>query len=148
MKEMFLKGGIMMWPLLAVGVGILVLAVRAAVRLRAAGRPESRDGEDPRLVRGEPSRLPANVDRSLQAILFWGAMAVLLGLLGTVVGVVVMTQAIALAGSVEPPLVWSGVGVSLVTLVFGLLVFLLAAFAWFGLRQWSQRLTVQEVPSR
>lgn len=119
MLEAFSRGGIMMWPMLAVAIGILVLAVRAAARLHGGG--------------------PTDVDRWLQAILFWGAMAVLLGLLGTVVGVVVMAQAISLAGSVEPPLVWSGFAVSLITLVFGLLIFLFAAFAWFGLRQWSQR---------
>lgn len=148
MKDMFLSGGIMMWPMLAVGVGILILAVRAAVRLRAVGRPQTGSAEETGLERRRADELPADVDRSLQAILFWGAMAVLLGLLGTVVGVVVMTQAIALAGSVEPPLVWGGVGVSLVTLVFGLLIFLLAAFSWFGLRQWSQRVVVREALSR
>lgn len=120
MMEAFSNGGIMMWPMLAVAIGILVLAARAAARLHGGGPP-------------------ADVDRWLQAILFWGAMAVLLGLLGTIVGVVVMAQAISLAGSVEPPLVWSGFAVSLTTLVFGLLIFLFAAFAWFGLRRWSQR---------
>ncbi len=122
MIEAFRSGGIMMWPLLAVAIGILALALRAAVRLARAERGSVHE-----------------VERWLQAILFWGATALVLGILGTVVGLVVMARAIGLAGAVEAPLVWGGLGVSLVTLVFGLLIFLLAALAWFTLRAWLRR---------
>lgn len=122
MIDAFSSGGVLMWPMLAVALGILGLVVRAGARI---GR-----GEGP----------TPEVDRGLQAILFWGVTAVLLGVLGTVVGLVIMTRAITLAGAVEAPLVWGGVGVSLVTLIFGLLIFLFASLAWFTLRQWSARI--------
>jgi biopolymer transport protein ExbB/TolQ len=112
----------MMWPLLATAAGILWLSARTAMRL--AG--------------GDRSRI-AEAGRGLQAILFWGAMAAVLGLLGTVVGIITMTQMIQLADTVEPRLVWAGVGVVLITLLFGLLVFLLSAVSWFVLRQWHGR---------
>lgn len=121
MIETFRSGGIMMWPMLAVALGVGWLAVRTGLRLRQ-GR------EAPEVAR-----------RGLQAILFWGVMAVVLGALGTVVGLVLATRAIALAGAVEPSLVWGGVGVSLVTLVFGLLIFLFAALVWFALHRWHGR---------
>lgn len=36
-------------------------------------------------------------------------------------------------------LVWSGVGMSLVPLVFGILTFLLAGFLWLPLDAWKRR---------
>jgi energy-converting hydrogenase Eha subunit E len=118
MIEMFRSGGVVMWPMLAVAVGILWVAVRTALRARQ-GAAES-----------------DAVQRGLQAILFWGVMSVVLGTVGTVGGLVIMTQAIARVGSVESRLIWGGVGVSLVTLIFGLVIFLLSAVTWFTLRQW------------
>jgi biopolymer transport protein ExbB/TolQ len=122
MSTMFSHGGLMMWPLLATAAGILWLSVRTGLRL--AGGDRSRVEE---------------AGRGLQAILFWGGMAVVLGLLGTVIGIITMTQAIQLAGVAEPRLVWGGIGVVLTTLLFGLLVFLLSAVSWFVLRQWHGR---------
>ena len=118
MVDAFLSGGVMMWPLLLIGVGILVIAVRTA---RLLAHPEVH---------------PAEADRRLQTILFWGGMSVVLGTLGTVVGIVQMAQYFVRAGSVHPPLVWSGLGVALVTLIFGLLILLVSLLLWFGLRQW------------
>lgn len=123
MRQLFSDGGLMMWPLLATAAGIVWLSVRTAVRL--AG--------------GDGSRI-VEAGRGLQAILFWGAMAAVLGLLGTVVGIIMMAQAIQFAGAVEPTLVWAGAGVALITLLFGLLIFLLSAVSWFVLRQWHGRL--------
>jgi biopolymer transport protein ExbB/TolQ len=122
MMELFLSGGVTMWPLLAVAVGIAALGLRNAVRVW--------EGREPEAVR-----------RGLHTILFWGAMSALLGLVGTVTGFVIMTQAIALAGAAEPSLVWGGVGVALVTSMFGLVIFLFSALVWFVLRQWSQART-------
>lgn len=126
MTEFFASGGVIMWPILAVGLGVVWISGRTALRLR--GRNPSPDGAGPDEVR-----------RGLQAILFWGVMAVVLGLLGTTVGIVIMTRAVALAGAAEAPLIWGGIGVALVTLAFGLLVFLLSATLWFVLHQWQGR---------
>jgi len=120
MIEVFRTGGVIMWPMLAVAVGIAWLVLATAARLWRRRDPEGSE-------------------RSLQAVLFWGVMSVVLGAIGTVGGLVLMTQAIALAGSVEAPLVWGGVSVSLVPLITGLTLFLLSAVSWFALRQWRER---------
>jgi len=109
-----------MWPMAAVALGIAGLVVGTAARLWKNREPEASE-------------------RSLQAILFWGVMSVVLGAIGTAGGLVVMTQAIALAGSVEAPLVWGGVSVSLVPLIIGLMLFLISAVSWFVLREWRER---------
>lgn len=119
MTGMIEAGGIVMYPLLVIAIGIVALAGRTAWLL----------------ARSE--RAAAEVERPLQGVLFWGGFSVVLGLLGTTIGVIQMAQAIMLAGQVEATLVWGGFGVSLVTLIFGLLIFLVAALLWFMLRQWS-----------
>ena len=114
MIEVFLSGGLMMWPLTAVALGVVALAVRTALRLqRPSAIEEMRAG--------------------LDAILFWGGMGLLLGFLATVVGLVVMARAIAAHGPVGAPLLRDGVGVSLVTSMFGLLIFAFASVLWLGL---------------
>ena len=121
MVEMFLMGGKMMWPLALIGVGVLWLTGRTAWQIRH--REQS----------------GAEAELSLQAILFWGAMSVVLGMLGTAIGWIQATRAIALAGGAEPGLIWSGFGITLTTLTFGMLIFTIAALCWFVLRQWASR---------
>jgi hypothetical protein len=118
MLNAFHGGGIIMYPLLMAAVGVAWLAARTAWLLSRS------------------DRVAVEVERSLHGVLFWGAFSVVLGLLGTVIGVIQMAQAITLAGQVEATLVWGGFGVSLITLIFGLLIFLVAGLLWFALRQW------------
>lgn len=121
MTHAFRDGGIIMWPMLAAALGILYLAGVTAYRLR------------------RPDADPDSIARSLHSILFWGGVSVLLGLLGTVAGLVVASQAIVMAGEVDPRLVWGGFSITLVSFLFGLVIFLLAALLWFPLRQWHCR---------
>lgn len=109
-------GGYMMWPILICAILVVALAANTGSKL----------------FRGEARALP-EMQSGLDAVLFWGAFAVVLGVLGTVVGLIQMAQAIQLAGDVEPVLVWGGFGVSLVTTLFGLLVLSVALLVWFGL---------------
>lgn len=122
MRELFESGGVMMWPLLFIGLGILAAAVSTAIGLG----------------RGSP---PDAFGRRIESILFWGAMSVVLGLLGTLIGLIQMARMIEWAGNVPPAIVWSGVGVSLITLLFGTLLFVVSLLCWYGLRSWSSRRT-------
>lgn len=70
----------------------------------------------------------------LDAILFWGGFAVVTGVLGTLVGIVVAAQSIEGAGAVSTSLVWGGIKVALFSSVVGVLVLALASLAWFGLQ--------------
>ncbi len=114
-----------MWPLAAVALGVTLWAVLGAAGLfreRAAGVEGAR--------------------RKRGALLFWGAMAIVLGALGTLVGLIDMAQAVQRAGAVSEALVWGGVSVALISLAFGLLIFLLAGTFWVllsaGIR-WAER---------
>lgn len=129
MIDLFITGGKMMWPLLVIGIAILILAVRAAWSLRSG---------DIALV---------DAERRRHAILFWGVLSAVLGFLGTVIGIVMATRAIAMAGETEARLVLSGFGITLTTLIFGLVIFLVASVLWFALRQWHQKLVRSSAPN-
>jgi len=118
----FSNMGIMRWPITFCLVMVAVLAVRAAMRIRA-GQPDQK------------AAARATIDGSL----FWGAYAVALGVLGTVAGFMQAAQAVESVGQVDTRLVWGGVKVALSTTVYGLVIFTVAALVWFGLRQWHRR---------
>lgn len=118
----FSNMGVMAWPITFCLVMVVILAARAGLRMKS-GEPEQQV-----LAR-------STIDGSL----FWGAYAVVLGVLGTVVGFMLAAQAVEAFGQVNTTLVWGGVKVALSTTVYGLLVFLLAGLAWFGLRGWHRR---------
>mgnify|MGYP006293598369 CR=1 FL=1 len=121
MFDFIQQGGLLMIPLLIVAVVVVVLAARSA--LRVGGR----DGPD------------AVVETGIDAVLFWGAWGVVLGLLGTLGGIYDAAGAISTAGEVSTALVWGGIRVALTTTIFGLLLFAVAALSWFALRVWYRR---------
>ncbi len=71
---------------------------------------------------------------SIDAILFWGAVAAVLGFLGQWMGIHRMTRVIHERGIVSPQAVAYGISESLLTPVAGMAVLVAAAFLWFFLR--------------
>lgn len=116
MTELFLTGGFFMWPILISALLVLALAAVAATRLTKHDR-------------GPAPELRASID----AILFWGGFAAILGVLGTTGGIAQMARAIERAGGASAALVWGGVQIALVTTLFGLAVLLVALVLWYGL---------------
>lgn len=81
----------------------------------------------------------------LDAILFWGGFALVTGVLGTLVGIVIAAQSIEMVGSVSPSLVWGGLKVALYSSVFGLLVLAGSALLWFALHfRWRYLLAADQ----
>ena len=120
MIDWFAEGGVMMWPILAAGLVALGLALDAGRRLLAGG---GKADDRRRPVRGR-----------IDAVLFWGGFAALLGVLGTLVGVALVADWLSRAGGAPSELIWQGLGVTLNTTTFGLIVLLVSLAAWFGLR--------------
>ena len=118
MMPFMLEGGYVMWVILAVALFVLALGVRSWMRLRTL------HGPDPVTETG------------IDAVLFWGAWAVVVGLFGTFMGIYQAASAISSIGaqSVSAALVWGGIKVALTTTLFGLLVFTFASLGWIGLR--------------
>jgi len=114
--------GVIRWPITFCALMVVVLAVRSAWKLRS-GEPEERPVARP------------TIDGSL----FWGGYAMVLGILGTVVGITLAATAVEAVGVVEPALVWGGIKVALSSTIYGMLVFLASGLTWFGLRHWHRR---------
>jgi hypothetical protein len=116
MMQFMWQGGTLMWPILAAAVLALALFVWATVRTGHLSGPN------------------ALVEAGIDAILFWGVWAAVVGLLGTFFGIYQAAGAIEGAGAINPAIIWGGIKVALTTTVFGLLVFVVAALLWMGLR--------------
>lgn len=116
MVELFRSGGFMMWPMLLALIAVLVVGVRAALGVKSGmeGRADVRSAAD--------------------AVLFWGGFSALLGLLGTLIGIAQAARAISAAGGASAALIWSGMGITLITTLFGLMILLLALIVWYVLR--------------
>lgn len=113
----FFAGGVMMYP----------IAISAVAALGFAGWSAWR------LWRGDP-RVDARVEAGVDGILFWGGFALLLGILGTVIGIARAAQAIEMLGEVHTSLVWGGIKVALITTIWGAVILAASAFLWFLLR--------------
>ncbi len=79
----------------------------------------------------------------LDAILFWGGFAVVTGVLGTLIGIIIAAQAIEAVGGVATSLVWGGIKVAMLSSAIGMLILAFAALLWFVL-QLRWRLLVAE----
>ncbi len=117
MTQLWQEMGVMHWPLAFSAVTTLALTAWSAVRLFQPGA-------------WADLRTKAFID----ATLFWGGFAAITGVLGTLVGIVIASQAIEAAGQVSSSLVWGGIKVALLTSVVGVLILGISALAWFGLQ--------------
>lgn len=117
--ELIRNGGFMMYPMVAIAIAVLGLTAWSWRSL-------------PRNAAGVDAVLETRID----AVLFWGAYGVVLGTLGTLVGFGQMAQAIQAAGvtEVSAAMLWGGIEVAMITIVFGFLIFSVALVAWFLLR--------------
>ncbi len=112
MGNFFAEMGVMRWPLLVAMVFMFVQIARAAWQILGG------KGSDA---------------MTLHAVLVWGALCALLGVLGTVVGMSFAAGAIEAAATSSPALIWGGMRVALTTTVFGFILLTLAILAWLGL---------------
>ena len=71
---------------------------------------------------------------SIDAILFWGSVAALIGFLGQWLGIMKIITVIVEHGVVSPNMVVLGLSESLLTPVAGMFVFVVSVFLWFFLR--------------
>lgn len=126
MLEFFINGGYSMIPLVVIALVVAALAIRSWLR-----------------IDHESTEPDAVVETGIDAVVFWGAYGVVIGLLGTLGGIASAASAIQLAGETTTALIWGGIGVSLHTTIFGLAIFSVALLLWFGLRvRYRRRIAV------
>ncbi len=72
--------------------------------------------------------------QSIDAVLFWGGIAAVLGFLGQWMGINKLAQAVAERGIVNPQAVVYGISESLLTPIAGMAVLVASSFLWFFFR--------------
>ena len=81
----------------------------------------------------------------VDSILFWGGFAAIAGMFGTLVGIVIATQAAEAGATLGPwlpagptssltTLVWGGIKVALLSACFGVIILASSSLAWFALQ--------------
>lgn len=126
MLSFFLSGGIFMWVILVLALVVLGLTIKKAIDLFGSSRKEN-----------------LNLEAGINAILFWGGISVVVGFFSHYYGIYLAMQAISRARDISPGIVAMGYGVSLISIISSLLVFLFSAIAWFTLRWRFKILTSQ-----
>ena len=117
MFDLIHKGGPLMWPLVIFSIIIIALSVKKAIELF-----------------GKKGINKIKLESGINAILFWGALSVVFGFLGHYLGVYHAMNAIAHARDISPGIVAMGYGISLITILSGLTIFIVSALLWFFFR--------------
>ncbi|HOO83302.1 MAG TPA: MotA/TolQ/ExbB proton channel family protein [Prolixibacteraceae bacterium] len=75
-----------------------------------------------------------NAKKLTEAILFFGSLAFLIGLLGQAVGIMAALDAIETAGDVSLGLMAGGFKVTMIVPMYGFMLFILSLIVWFIFR--------------
>lgn len=117
MWSFFMQGGFYMWFLLVFAGIIVGLSIRKAIQLFGNKSADIRQAES-----------------GLNAILFWGGISLLVGFFAHFHGIYSAMQAISRAADISPAIVAAGYGISLISILSGMFIFILSLFIWFILR--------------
>lgn len=104
-------------PLVVLSAVILGLIINQAVRLFV-----------------KKTRDSLGAQSALDAILFWGIMSAILGVLGQFSGMYNAARAVSQASAISPNIIAMGLAESLSTTLFGLTILVISSVAWFVLR--------------
>lgn len=107
--------GLLGWPMVAAAFLLLLQIARVAAQRHR-----------------HPSR---HLTMNRHAILVWGLLNALLGVLGTALGLVATARSVERAGHVDPDLLGPGIRVALTPALVGSSLFALAMLAWLVLTQ-------------
>ena len=102
--------------MIIISVVIVALAIKKAIDLFAG-----------------KERSAAELERGLHAILFWGVIASVLGVLGQISGIYHALNAIVRATEISPRVICMGFAESFTTTIYGLWTLFLSAIIWFAL---------------
>jgi biopolymer transport protein ExbB/TolQ len=125
MLTFFVRGGMYMWPLLIFAIIIVALAVKKFIDFSHSTAQEK-----------------IRLDIGTNAILFWGVLSLLLGIFAHFHGVYLAMMAIERANDISPAIVAEGYAMSLITVLSGLFILMVAGILWLVLR-WRYNVTIK-----
>jgi len=117
MLNLIMMGGTYMLPMMLFAIIIFVLAIKKVIDLFF-----------------KKNLTTLQLEKGINAILFWGAISALLGFLGHYHGLYEAMKAISQAHDISPAIVSMGYAISLITILSGLWIFFVSAVLWFFFR--------------
>ncbi|MGQ7869689.1 MotA/TolQ/ExbB proton channel family protein [Sunxiuqinia sp. sy24] len=113
--ELFYMGGPLFMSLVTIwGIGILVFTAQKLIHF---------------FVQGKVTK------SGLGLILLFGSLAMVTGFLGQAIGLIMAFNAIEAAGDISPALVAGGLRVSMITPVYGTILFIFSLIFWGALKE-------------
>jgi biopolymer transport protein ExbB/TolQ len=117
MLQFIAESGPFMILMLIVLIGLIILMVKKTIDIFISKKEVSSKDES-----------------SINAILFWGCISALIGVLGQLSGLYLTINAIAMAKDISPQVILIGLKISFNTTIFGLWVLLVSSIVWFFLK--------------
>ena len=115
--HVFMQGGLLMFPLVFIVFVLFLIVLRTMWHLFVRGGSDT-----------------AVIQSCLDGLLFWGGFAVVIGVLGSVVGYSKALSVVAARGLVSPRALWIGAAEGMVSSIAGLLALAVAGVFWYLLR--------------
>lgn len=115
--NILIAGGPAMWLLLIFAITIVALTVKKSIDLF-----------------GMPTKQSANLDKGLNAIIYFGGLSLVFGILGQISGIYNALVAISKASDISPQIIFMGFSQSFLSTLFGLWILIFSSIFWFVLR--------------
>lgn len=126
MIQLFYEGGFFMWFLLIFAIVVLVLTIKKFIELFIKKETQSN-----------------LLEKGVNAIIFWGGFCAVMGFFAHFTGIFLAMEEIYRAHDISPAIVAKGYSMSLITVLFGLLIFMFSAIVWFVYRWKVKQLSTQ-----
>lgn len=126
MYYFLIAGGDFMWLLLIFAIIICVLSIKKGWDLF-----------------GNKNLPEAHLEKGLNAIIFWGSLSITLGFFGHFLALYLVMKEIARASAISTAIVAEGYGVSLITILFGMFIFMISLILWFVFRWKVKKITAK-----
>ena len=124
MFDLIMRGGPYMWPLIILAIVNVVLISKKTVELFI-----------------KPASNSVQLERGINAIMYWGILSAVLGFYAHFMGIYMAMEAIMAAADISPAIVAGGYAMSLITVLFGLNIFMISSLFWFTFRWRFKQLT-------
>lgn len=119
MKDLFIEGGVLFMGILTVLLIVMVVWMIFHLTYFINSKESSKQKVLRRIEQGK-------------AI---GLFALIIGILGQLIGMYTGFSVVAEVGDIAPSLMYAGIKVSMITTIYGLIIYLISIALWFGGRQ-------------
>jgi len=123
MIELYYQGGALFMGILTL-IFLSVFVVTAILLLR-------------NLKQGQQEPINYNIIKSI------GLFALVIGVLGQFIGLYSAFESIAKAGEVSQAILASGLKVSSITTIYGIIILIVSYLLWFGLSAYNEKISVE-----